>query len=313
MNTAMSTRARHAGVRVAAHLAQRLLPLTPTPRSFSSATRRVSPPEVVDVPTRHGSVRCLIYWPHPDAPLAMTGADGPPVNLHLHGGAFIVRNPRQEEYIAHHIAAEAGAVVVLADYATAPQVRYPVAEQECFDVALWVRGEAGHRGWDAARMSVTGASAGAKLAINVCQQAYRTGDVGFRAAALAFPVVDLSRADRTSAKPRPRISRRIQRLVIDSYLVDTSRSREPLASPRFDDELTAAMPPTLILTGALDTLGPEGDELAARLSDAGVPTTHHCFEGIDHGFTRSEAASAHDATKRIAGHLVQHLRVNSVD
>ncbi|WKG04239.1 alpha/beta hydrolase fold domain-containing protein [Mycolicibacterium sp. HK-90] len=308
MNAATSTRTRRAGAWVAAHLAQRLLPLVPTPRSFSSATRQVARPEIVDVPTRHGTVRCYIYSPHPDAALARTGVDGPPVNLHLHGGAFIVRNPRQEEYIAHYVAAEVGAVVVLADYATAPQVRYPVAEQQCFDVASWIRSEAADRGWDAARMSVTGASAGAKLAVNVCQQAYRTGDVTLRAAALAFPVVDLSRTDRTSAKARPRISRRIQRLAIDAYVVDTSRSREPLASPRFDDELAAAMPPTLILTGSLDTLGPEGDELAARLSGAGVPITHHCFDGIDHGFTRSEAATAHDAVKRIAAHLVRHLR-----
>ncbi|WP_441962921.1 alpha/beta hydrolase fold domain-containing protein [Mycolicibacterium houstonense] len=260
------------------------------------------------MPTRHGAVRCLIYSPHPDAPLAGTGVDGPPVNLHLHGGAFIVRNPRQEEYIAHHIAAEAGAVVVLADYATAPQVRYPVAEEQCFDVASWIRTEAVGRGWDAARMSVTGASAGAKLAVNVCQQAYRTGDVMLRAAGLAFPVVDLSRTDRTSDKARPRISRRIQRLAIDAYLVDTSRSREPLASPRFDDELAAAMPPTLVLTGALDTLGPEGDELAARLSSGGVPVTHRRFPGIDHGFAKSEAATAHDAMERIAAHLIRHLR-----
>lgn len=288
-------------------MAQCLLPLVPTPRSFGSATQRIDPPEIVDVATRHGAVRCFVYSPHPDAPLAKAGADGPAVNLHLHGGAFIVRNPRQEEYIAHYIAAEAGAAVVLADYATAPQVRYPVAEQQCFDVALWIRSEAGARGWDPARMSVTGASAGAKLAVNVCQQAYRTSEISLRAAALAFPVVDLTRADRTSGKARPRISRRIQRLVIDAYLVDADRSREPLASPRFDADLADAMPPTLVLTGALDTLGPEGDELAARLSDAGVLTTHHCFPGIDHGFTRSEAATAHDATKRIAAHLVQHL------
>ncbi len=253
-------------------------------------------------------VRCLVYSPHPDAPLAETGVDGPPVNLHLHGGAFIVRNPRQEEYIAHHIAAEVGAVVILADYATAPQVRYPTAEQQCFDVASWVHSQAGRRGWDQARISVSGASAGAKLAVNVCQQAYRAGDVRLRAAALAFPVIDLSRADRTSDKVRPRISPRIQRLAIDAYLVDTSRSREPLASPLFDDDLAAALPPTLILTGELDTLGPEGDHLAARLAGAGVPTTHHRLPGIDHGFARSEAAAAHDAMNRIAAHLVRHLR-----
>ncbi|WP_165692636.1 alpha/beta hydrolase fold domain-containing protein [Mycolicibacterium fortuitum] len=308
MNTATSTTTRRAGAWVVAHLAQRLLPLVPTPRSFSSATRSVAPPEVVDVRTRHGAVRCFIYSPHPEAALAKTGPNGPPVNLHLHGGAFIVRNPRQEEYIAHHIAAEVGAVVVLADYATAPQVRYPMAEEQCFDVASWIRSEAVGRGWDGDRMSVTGASAGAKLAVNACQQAHRTGDVTFRATALAFPVVDLSRTDRTSDKTRPRISRRIQRLAIDAYLVDTSRSREALASPLFDDELAAAMPPTLILTGALDTLGPEGEELAARLSGAGVPVTHHRFSGIDHGFAKSEAATAHDAMERIAAHLIRHLR-----
>ncbi|RDH78752.1 alpha/beta hydrolase [Mycolicibacterium moriokaense] len=300
-------RRRTTTTRIAAHLAQRLMPLLPTPRGFRFATRRVAAPETIDVPTRHGPVRCLVYRPHPEAPLAKSIGPGLPVNLHLHGGAFIVRNPRQEEYIAQYIASDVGAVVVLADYSTAPQVRYPVAEQQCFDVAKWISAEAGARGWDASRLSISGASAGAKLAVNVCQQAYRATDLPLRAAVLAFPVVDLSRDDRTSAKKRPRISPRVQRLAIDSYAADPSVRGEYLASPIFDTDLAAAMPPTLILTGEFDTLGPEGDALAARLALRDVPVTHHRFSGTDHGFTRSESDAAGIAMKYIGAHLIAHL------
>jgi acetyl esterase len=156
-------------------------------------------------------------------------------------------------------------------------------------------------------MSVTGASAGAKLAVNVCQQAYRAGDVALRAAVLAFPVVDLTRSDRTSIKKHPRISPLIQRLAIDAYVVDPSVRHQPLASPAFDVDLAAAMPPTLIMTGEFDTLGPEGDELAAQLSRRDLAITHHRFSRTDHGFTKSETATAHAAMKLIGAHLIRHL------
>ena len=259
------------------------------------------------MPTRHGDVGCLIYRPHPAAPLARVHSEGPPVVLHLHGGAFIVRHPRQEEYIAKFIASEVGAVVVLADYATAPQIRYPAAEQQCFDIARWLHTQAPARGWDADRMAVSGASAGAKLALNVCQQVHRDAEFVLRAAALAFPVVDLSRTDRTSVKKRARISPMIQRLAVNAYVVDPGVRRLPLASPVFDACLAEAMPPTLILTGEFDTLGPEGDDLAERLARGGVATTHHRFIGTDHGFTRSQTAKARAAMGLLGTHLVRHL------
>lgn len=294
------------GTWLAASLVQRLLPMIRTPRAFRFATRHVEAAQAIDVPTRHGDVRCLIYQPPVDGPETRSDT-GLPVVLHLHGGAFIVRNPRQEEYIASYIASEVGAVVVLPDYATAPQARYPVAEQQAFDIAMWIRAEAAGRGWDAARMSVTGASAGAKLAVNVCQQLYHAGEFTLRAAVLAFPVVDLSRTDRTSVKKYARIPPLVQRLAVAAYVADPGVCRETLASPIFDTGLAAAMPPSLILTGDLDTLGPEGDQLASQLAANGVPVTHHRYPNTDHGFRRSEAETARHAMTLIGSHLTRYL------
>lgn len=78
------------------------------------------------------------------------------------------------------------------------------------------------------------------------------------AVSLVVPVVGVTRADRTSSLARPAISPLVQRAVQWSYFPDAERGSEPLASPRFDTLLAAAMPPTLVQTAVADTLAPEG-------------------------------------------------------
>jgi len=254
-------------------------------------TRPIAPPTTLHVPTRHGEVALRIHRPNPASPLsaARPGESGlPPVHLQLHGGAFIIRSVRQDDHLAAYLASEVGCVVVNVDYATAPQAAYPVAEEQCFDVATWLAEHGEEYGWDGTRMSVGGFSAGGKLAINVCQQAYAAGGPDLRALVLGCAVADVTRADRTSAKPRALISPALQRLVRDAYFPDAVRRGEPLASPLFDADLAKALPPTLITTGDLDTLGAEMDQLAERLTGEGVEVVHHRFAGTDHAFTHGE-------------------------
>jgi acetyl esterase len=258
----------------------------------------------IRVPTRHGMVRCLIYRPPAGAPLPGGIAGPPPVHVQIHGGGFFGRYPEQDEHIATYLASEVGAVVVSVDYDVTPQVQYPVAEEQCYDVAAWVHANAASSGWDARRISVGGASAGGKLAINVCQLAHTAGV--FRPCALvaAYAVADVTRTDRTSAKPSASISPALQRLVNATYFVDASRHHEPLASPLYDEHLAAALPPTLILTGEYDTLAPEMDRLAEMLAAAGVPVVHRQFAQTDHGFTHGPpVARAREAIELIGDHL----------
>lgn len=294
--------------RARARLAQFIYPyVVRVNKDLYFATRPVAEPGQIHVPTRHGPIRCLVYRPHPDAPLAADGAT-PPVHLEVHGGGFVARYPEQDTHIANFICSEVGAAVVSVDYDVAPQARYPTAEQECYDVAEWIASHGAAHGWDGSRMSVLGISAGGKLAINVAQQAYDTKAFALRALMLAYATNDVSRTDRTSPLARPMVSAAVQQLAGDTYFADATRRREPLASPIFDKQIARKLPPTLILTGEYDTLGPEMDQMAGDLAAAGVRVTHHRFAKTDHGFMHFRPVGpARESMELIKAHLLANL------
>ena len=203
----------------------------------------------ISVNTRHGDLRVLVqYPPATAAPAATSTAHGShphsaaPVIVHLHGGGFVNRHPEQDRHIARHLAAQLGAVVLLPDYSTAPAAQYPQAEEETYDLVRWVRTGGRRHGWDGERLVLSGVSAGAKLALNACQQLRTAAQPAPLALMLVVPVTDLVRTDRTSSARRPAISPLVQRFVGWAYIPDIARRSEPLASPRLDPALGAAAP-----------------------------------------------------------------------
>jgi acetyl esterase len=275
------------------------------PAEVEDPPLRLPGPQSVSVPTRHGPVPVLVQRPTASPP-GGRGLPAPPVVVHLHGGGFVNRNPAQDLHIARHLAAHLGAVVLLPDYATAPRVRYPVAEEQVFDLYRWVVDHGHTNGWDGGRTAISGVSAGAKLAISTCQQLREAGLPRPAALALVVPVTDVVRTDRTSDIPRPAISPFVQRFVGWAYFPDVARRREPLASPRLDPHLPTAMPPTLVLTAEHDTLAGEGAELVGVLRAGGVEVAHHCYPGADHGFVAERPVErVRDALQRTS-HFLQH-------
>jgi acetyl esterase len=231
------------------------------------------------------------------------GHEETPVVIHLHGGGFVNRYPEQDLHIARALAADLGATVLLPDYDTAPRVRYPVAEEEMFDIARWVQASS-DQGWDVEQLMLSGVSAGAKLAINICQQLHAAHLPLPQAVALVVPVTDMLRTDRTSPIRRPAISPTVLRFSGWAYFPDTARRGEPLASPRLDDMLADCMPPTLILTGEHDSLAADGAELAETLRQAGTLVVHHEFAGADHGFIAGRDVST---IRAALGHMTSFL------
>jgi acetyl esterase len=275
------------------------------------ATKAIARPAKITIPTRHGDVAALVYRPtDADTEQQLASGTRPPVHLITHGGAFIVRVPRQEDNVARYLASEIGAFVVIPDYDTAPKARFPVAEQQTYDVFRWIHENGDRMGWDSERVSVGGPSAGGKFALNVALQAIDEG--GYRPVAVTseYGVSDISLPDavRTSPKARPVVSANLMDLVRRTYFAGANLT-DPLASPALHPRL-AELPPTLILTAGLDTLRHEMNALAGTLQAAGVPVTHREFDGVDHGFTHTKPAAVAGEAIRLIG---EHLRAAYAD
>ncbi len=262
------------------------------------AGRDLPAPEPVTVPTRHGGVRCEIYRP--------PGVANPPVYVHLHGGAFIMRYPRMDDFFARFVVAEAGVAVLSVDYDAAPQVRYPVAHEEVHDVTAHVA-EHGHQlGLDGARLAIGGFSAGGNLAAAACLLARDTGTFDARLQLLGVPSLNLTEGY-AEKQPvgSPMLGESVLALVRGTYFRDEARRSEPYASPLLAERLEG-LPPAMVVTAEVDLLRREGDAYARRLAAAGVPVRHRVVPHADHYFLNP--GNARTEMGLMARALRQHLQ-----
>jgi Esterase/lipase len=269
------------------------------------ATKKIAGPATIRIPTRHGELRTLVYAPTAeDVRRQKTDGRLPPVHLITHGGAFIIRVPEQEDNVSRYLASEVGCYVVIPDYDTAPAVRFPVGEEESYDVFRWIHEHGREMGWDGNRLSVGGASAGGKLALNVALMAIDDGYYRPAAVSTEYGVANISMSDdrRTSEKRNPVVAPGLMTLVRSTYFAGCDLT-SPLASPALHPRL-AELPPTLVLTASYDTLRHESNALARDLSAKGVAVTHREIPGVDHGFTHAlPVEAAREAIRMMGGHL----------
>lgn len=258
-------------------------------------------PRSMRVPTRHGRVRVDVYLP-PDVPT-------PPVHVHLHGGAFIMRFPRMDDFWCRFLAAEAGVAVVNVDYLVAPRVRYPVAHEQAHDVLAWLGEHAGEWGLDPTRLSIGGFSGGGNLAASACLQARDHGSVAPALLLLCVPSLDVA-GDvhaKPSTVPNPMIGPALLTLVRRTYFKDAARRSEPYASPLLAESVWG-LPPTVVLTAERDSLRAEGDAFAERLAGEGLLLEHRVVPRRDHYFLDGgDPGQARPLLEGLAAHVRQSL------
>ncbi|MEV0688100.1 alpha/beta hydrolase [Nocardia sp. NPDC050378] len=280
------------------------------PPQVEVTQRYVAEPHIVDVPTRHGPVRCFITRPAADAPLA-TNTAHPPVHLNTHGGGFLVGAPRQDDHIVRAIAGEVGAVVINIDYSTAPKHRFPVAVEQCFDILRWASRSGETMGWDGERLSIGGTSAGGNLALGMLELARRAGGPHVRTAALIVPLVNFwaKAADFAATPPKPFVDESLMRTVLKTYFTDESQADDPLASVDLGD--TTGLPPLLIIGAERDSLRHQIERYVAAAKANGVDVTYRLIEGVDHDFSTSGSSVVRpqqiETIDYICDHLLEHF------
>jgi acetyl esterase len=226
--------------------------------------------------------------------------------VYFHGGGFVLGSVASTDPLCRLLAAQSGVRVLSVDYRLAPEDPYPAALEDALAAFRAVAADAATFGAEPGLVAVGGDSAGANLALVVAQQqAVLGGPVPALVLAL-YPVTD---AERTGG------SRELfgtgfglsSELLLDlecMYLPDGVPTHDTRGAILRAEEL-GGMPPVYLATAGFDPLRDEGEELAARLRDVGVPVVARRFPGLVHGYASFTAlsAAARDATLDAASAL----------
>jgi acetyl esterase len=222
-------------------------------------------------------VRARRYRPSLDVPR--------PLLVFLHGGMWIVGGLESHDRLCRQIAAHADVEVLAVAYRLAPESRYPAAVDDALAAVRWA-----DECTDAPTIAIGGDSAGGCIAA-LAALALRDADPAASAPSLAALVMFCPNADLTGDVAAPEI-------VAGAHLWAPDATTRQAASPLLAPDLSG-LPPTVLLTAEHDALRAEGDALAARLAEAGIPVTHRVEPGTEHGFVMEDGPATERALEDV--------------
>ena len=207
------------------------------------------------------------------------------VLVYFHGGGWVTGSVEEYDTVARKLAERTSCAVVLVEYRLAPEHKYPAAVDDCYAALEWVgehaRDFAGHE----VPLFVAGDGAGGNLAAVTAIRARDRGGPKIALQALIYPVTDSDFDGPSYSDPEGQflLTRDDMMWCWDHYLPESSRRKEPDASPLHSESLQG-LPPAVILTAEHDVLRDKGEAYAARLQEAGVPVELQRYAGQAHGF-----------------------------
>ncbi|HEU4568008.1 MAG TPA: alpha/beta hydrolase [Marmoricola sp.] len=242
-------------------------------------------------------VACRLYRP------VSTGSTTGVV-VHLHGGGFVLNDVEVHDAAARRLANRSGAAVLSVDYRRPPEHRFPAAPDDVDTALQWLRREGASYGLDPGRLAAHGDSAGANLALVAALR----NPGAFRALVLVYPFVDARMRHASYDTEVGGLTRAEAAWYWEQYAARPADLDDPDLAP-YDSDRLGTLPPTLVVTAEHDPLRDEGEELAARMVQAGVSVVATRYLGMIHGFWRHPDAfdASEPLTRQVAGFVGQHL------
>lgn len=90
--------------------------------------------EEFDVPVRDNASITLRSYRR-----TSSGDEALPLFVYMHGGGFVTGGLETDDSTCRAIALETGIAVVNVEYRLAPENKFPVGFEDCFDILRWVR------------------------------------------------------------------------------------------------------------------------------------------------------------------------------
>ncbi len=230
--------------------------------------------EVLDrtVEGRHGPIAVRIY-----RPVDATGAS----IVYLHGGGWTMGSIDGCDAVCRRLANSTLSTVISVEYRLAPEHKYPVPLDDCYDVVVWWVAQQG----SGAPIAVAGDSAGANLAMALCLRARNYNGPRIAAQLLAYPVFGDPRRYESYIEyaDGPILSSADIDWFLRNYInEDSDLDNEEVLPSRA--RTLRGLPPAIVVTAAVDPLRGSAEAAVAALDEAGVRAQLLRVEGTVHSF-----------------------------
>jgi len=205
-----------------------------------------------------------------------------PVVIFYHGGGFVVGSIDTHAGIAAEIARQLDLPVISVEYRLAPEHKWPGGPDDAEAATRWIAENGAAFGREFTHLVLCGDSAGGNLTL-ITATALRDEPAALPLLAQIpiYPVTDGTGQypSRTAFADGYGLEAANMAYYEEAYRPDLSHWRR---SPLLAD--LAGLPPTLLVTSALDPLRDEGRAYAAAAVQAGVPVIYREYQGTIHGF-----------------------------
>ena len=215
---------------------------------------------------------------------------GRPAILHIHGGGMVVGTADNAGKTRQPMALEHDCVIVSVEYRLCPETPFPGPQEDNYAGLLWLVEYAAELRVDPSRIVVMGESAGGGLAASLALMARDRNGPKLAGQVLVYPMLDWRTGGPDARWKNGHTGEFIWTHAKNQFGWTALRgdytpddARKGWFSPALADDL-AGLPPTYMITGALDLFLDEDLDYARRLIDAGVPTELHVYPGAIHAF-----------------------------
>lgn len=233
-----------------------------------------------------------------------------PAVLYYHGGGWVMGDRNTHDHLIRELAVQARAAVVFVEYDNAPEVRYPVNNEQAYAALDHVAAHGAALGIDPSRLAVAGDSAGGNMAIAVTMMAKDRAGPKIRHQLLFYPVTDdvSDNASYRSFGDGPFLTRRAMDYFLEANY-PAERRNDVLAFPlRASLDQLAGLPAATVIVAENDLLRDEGEAYGHRLMDAGVPVAITRYNGTMHDFVMLNALAGSEPARTAIAQGAQRLR-----
>lgn len=204
--------------------------------------------------------------------------------VYFHGGGWVLNFVARYDAQLSDMAERTNSVIVSINYQKAPEHKFPIPFNDCYEGLEWVVAHSQELNIDIRKIGVGGDSAGGNLASAVALAARDRGTIKLSYQWLIYPCNGPEFVDSLDVPNALNygLDQRGMKWLWDQYITPADRTN-PYAVPHAARSF-AGLPPTVMITAEFDVLRSDGIAYRDKLIAAGVAVVYKDCPGMIHGF-----------------------------